>query len=99
MTRYRWYVGKTDKDGLDVSVADQDAAISLVNAIMDGCTVYHAVGYWHDQRELSLVIEAINPGEPAPTWAISIASALRYLCRQNAVLWTLETVIGGLVEE
>ena len=99
MTRYRWYVGKVDKDGQDVPVVDQDTAIRLVDRYMSGCTVYHAVGYWQNQRELSLVIEAIHPDNPESDWAASIAWDLRRICRQNAVLWTLETVNGGLVEE
>lgn len=99
MTRTRFYVGLTTRDGKPVSPAIQDQVAALVaDCYGGGCTVYGAVGYWRGVREGSMVIEVLTDDHVQRDREYrvpKIASRLARLASQSVVLWTQEEVNGG----
>ena len=101
VTRHRFYIGCTDKDGRLWAAfpADWAAAERVLTDTFSGFTCFKATGAWFDDagdrivHELSRVYECLGD-IPDGT---RIAEKLRDLANQSAVLYTREEVHGEFV--
>ena len=94
MTRLRFYIGLHGPHGVLVSHEDaQDYIIDVYGAY----TAIHANGAWRGEREPSVVYEILSERPVLIGEAEVDAKALRTLCQQESVLYTVETVPGGFV--
>ena len=99
MTRTRYYLGLTTRDGKPVDDGQRaDAVATAAYAHAGGCTVYRATGYWRGTREETLVLEALDvDGYESPV-SDALARSLGAIMEQDTVLWTREEVAGGFVK-
>ena len=106
MTRTRYYLGLTTRDGKPVDDGQRaDAVATAAYAHAGGCTVYRATGYWRGAtgywrgtREETLVLEALDvDGYESPV-SDALARSLGAIMEQDTVLWTREEVAGGFVK-
>ncbi len=95
-------VGLTDNTGnkLDAGLVIREMIVPALDARgYSGFSVSEQQGYWQGQAERSLRIEVLTeePEHMALGNARTLAHYLAARCRQDAVLWSVEPVEGGLV--
>ena len=98
MHRTRFYIGLVTKDHDEVSENVVERCAWLVAGSYGDCTIYQTIGYWGDEHEPSMVIEALTDTEPSEVSVVALAKVLAILANQSAVLWSMEPVKGGFVK-
>ena len=94
MTRLRFYVGL---HGPHRELVSHKSGQNYLTDAYDGYTATHASGVWQGTREPSVVYEVLSERPVTHAEAEADAAFLRDLCKQQSVLYTIETVDGGFV--
>ena len=80
MKKVRFYIGANN----DTKKLERDKIEATLNKHYDGYTAYEVVGYWHGDRETTLLVELIS--DEADAVHVKVAKELKTVCEQESVL-------------
>ena len=86
MQKIRLYVGANNT----TKELERSKIETVLNRHYEGYSAFEIVGYWHGERERTLMIEILNE-EPAPVHA-KVAKEIKKECEQDAVLLEITDV-------